>query len=272
MTCINDQIFSLILVNNKLMSEIQDALNAYKQGNLNYALRKVQEIIEKSESQEAYNLLGKILKEMGKDDEALQAFLKAGNRLEAARIYLQHGLYRDALNQLKDLNDKEARILRALAYIKLEEYEKAREELTNIEDNSPITLKAKGIADYYTGNYYDALRELSLAIEAYPYDAELFYYRALTKIELNMDPEEDLNTAISLNPYYAELYYNKGVVLETKGKIEEAIKFYSRAIEVKPQLVKAYYRRAKALMKMGKEDEAMKDIESVNQIKNSGSS
>ncbi|BCU70218.1 tetratricopeptide repeat protein [Stygiolobus caldivivus] len=254
------------------MSEIQDALNAYKQGNLNYALRKIQEVVEKNPSQEAYNLLGKILKEMGKDNEALDAFLKAGNKIEVAKIYLQHGLYRDAIQQLTDLNEKEARLIRALAYIKLEEYEKAKEELTNLDDNSPIFLKAKGIVDYHTGDYYEALRELSLAIEYYPYDAELFYYRALTKQELNMDPEDDVNIAISLNPYYAELYYSKGVILESKGKIEEAIKFYSRALEVKPQLVKAYYRRAKAYMKMGKEDEAMKDIESVNQMKNSGSS
>ena len=253
----------------ELMSEIQDVITAYKQGNLNYALRKVQELIEKSPSQDAYNLLGRILKEMGKDDEALDAFMKAGNKIEVARIYIQHGLYKDALEQLKDLNDKEARVLKALAYLKLEEYEKAKEELTNLEDTSPIVLKAKGIVDYYTGNYYEALRELSLAIESYPYDAELYYYRALVKRELNMDPEEDLDTAISLNPYYAELYYSKGLVLESKGKIEEAIKFYTKAIEIKPQFVKAYYRRAKAYMKVGKEEEALKDIQNVNELKKS---
>ncbi|MDT7876140.1 MAG: tetratricopeptide repeat protein [Sulfolobaceae archaeon] len=249
------------------MDELEEVIKAYNEGNLNYALKKLKEIIDKNQSStKAYNLLGKILEELGNDDEALKSFEKAGNKLEMARIYIQHGLYRDALELLKDLNSDDARLLRALAYLKLEEIEKAKEEITNLTANSPILLKVKGIIDYKTGNYLDALRELTLAIRSYPYDAELYYYRALTKEELNLDAEEDINTAINLNPYYAELYFEKGILLEKKGMIKEAVNYYSKAINYKPQFVKAYYRRAKAYMKLGKEEEAMKDIEKVKSL------
>lgn len=250
------------------VSELKQAVEYYNEGNLVLALKKVKELVENGENnKEAYNLMGKILKELGNDDEAIEAFSKAENYEEVAKIYISKGMYKDAINVLSSSNSKEARILRALAYLKLEDYEKSKEELTGLDDSSPIFYKVKGIVDYYTGNLYDALRELSLAISLYPLDAELYYFRALTKMKLGLNGDDDLNTAMSLNPYYAEVYFSKGILLESEGKFEEAINYYTKAISLKPSYVNAYVRRAKVLMKLGKEEEAYKDIKKVEELK-----
>ena len=249
------------------MNTIEEIEEYYNKGNLIVALKKAEELINQKPSKEAFNLLGKILKELGEDDKAIDAFIKAENYVEVAKIYISKGMYKDALEILKNTNEEEARLLRALIYLKLEEYEKGKEELVGLNLSSPLFYKVKGIIDYYTGDLYNALRELSLAISLYPLDAELYYFRALTKMKLGINAEDDLNTAINLNPYYAEVYFNKGLVMENVGKYEEAVKYYTKAISINPEYIDAYVRRAKALMKLGREDEAMEDIEFVSKKK-----
>ncbi|BFH74103.1 tetratricopeptide repeat protein [Sulfurisphaera javensis] len=249
------------------MNDIKEIEEYYAQGNLVSALKKAEEVIKQNPSKDAYNLLGKILKELGEDDKAIDAFMKAGNYVEVAKIYISKGMYKEALKALSNVNDKEARLLKALAYLKLEEYEKAKEELNGLEDSSPLFYKVKGIIDYYTGDSYDALRELSIAVSLYPLDAELYYFRALTKMKLGLNAEDDLNTAMNLNPYFAEVYFSKGVLLENEGKLEEAITYYSKAINLNPEYIQAYVRRAKTYMKLGKEEEAIEDIKKVSDRK-----
>lgn len=247
------------------MSSVKEIEEYYTQGNLVIALKKAEELVSSRPSKEAYDLLGKILKELGEDDKAVEAFMKAENFVEVARIYISKGMYRDALQALQYSNDKEARLLKALAYLKLEEYEKGKEEIEGLDSSSsPIYHKVKGILDYYTGDLYDALRELSNAISLYPLDAELYYYRALTKMKLGINSEEDLNTAMNLNPYYAEAYFSKGLLMENIGKYEDAVNYYTKAISINPEYVKAYVRRAKTLMKLGREIEAIEDIKLVS--------
>ena len=249
------------------MSTVKEIEEYYTQGNLVTALKKAEELVNQKPSKEAYNMLGKILRELGEDDKAIDAFLKAENFVEAAKIYISKGMYKNALDLLKNNNEDEARLLRALAYLKLEEYGKGKEELVGLNNSSPLYYKVKGIIDYYTGDFYDALKELSIAISIYPLDAELYYYRALTKMRLGIAAEDDLNTAMNLNPYYAEVYFNKGLIMENAGKYEEAVKYYTKAISINPDYVNAYERRAKALMKLGKEDEAIQDIKVVSEKK-----
>ncbi|BAB66004.1 tetratricopeptide repeat protein [Sulfurisphaera tokodaii] len=249
------------------MNDIKEIEEYYSQGNLVAALKKAEEVVKQNPSKEAYNLLGKILKELGEDDKAIDAFMKAENYIEVAKIYISKGMYKDALNILSSFNDKESRILRALIYLKLENYEEGKEELVGIDDSSPLFYKIKGIIDYYTGDTYDAIRELSIAITLYPLDAELYYYRALAKMKLGMNAEDDLNTAMNLNPYFAEVYFSKGVLLENAGKFEEAVNYYSKAISLKPEYTEAYMRRAKVYMKLGKEEEAISDIKKINDKK-----
>ncbi|AWR94159.1 tetratricopeptide repeat protein [Acidianus brierleyi] len=256
------------------MSQLEDIISQYNSGNLNYALRKIQELISSNPSKEAYQLLGKILLDMGREEEALEAFNNAGDKINAAKILINRIRYTDALQLLEGINEPEARLLRAMAYLKLEQYEKVLDELKEISGeylNSPIFYKIKGITEYFLGNYYDSIKDLSKAISLYGFDADLFYYRALCHMSLNndKDAEKDFDTAINLNPYYAEAYFGKGIMKEKKGKFEEAVKLYTRSISINPNYKGAYVRRAKTYMKMGMEDEAIKDIDKVKEIEDS---
>lgn len=254
------------------MSEIDEIIKQYNSGNLNLALRKLEELISKNPSKEAYELIARIYLEMGREDEALEYFEKAGNKEEKAKILFLKGMYTEALEELKGINSTQAKLIRATIYLRKEDYKKVVEELSETSEDlsaNPLYYKLKGIAEYYLGNYYDALRDLTRGIELYPLDSELYYYRALVKISLNKDKEaeNDINTAINLNPYYAEAYFSKGLLREKEGKYQEAIAYYSKSITINPEYLEAYVRRAKAYMKSGMEEEAFEDIKVVRELR-----
>lgn len=47
------------------MSQIDDIIKQYNSGNLNLALRKLEELVSKNPTKEAYELMAKILLKMG---------------------------------------------------------------------------------------------------------------------------------------------------------------------------------------------------------------
>ncbi|MCI2413681.1 MAG: tetratricopeptide repeat protein [Candidatus Aramenus sp.] len=253
------------------LEEIISQLNA---GNLNYALMKIKELIAMNPSREAYELLGRILLELGRDEEAIDAFMSAGKLIEVAKIMVNRGRYADALRVLGDNSDPEAKLLRAMAFLKLEQYKDAFKELEDLPEkyaSTPLYYKVKGITEYFLGMYYDAIKDLSKAISLYGFDADLFYYRALSHMALGNDKEaeEDFDVAINLNPYYAEAYLGKGIIREKTGKLEEAVKLYTKSLAINPGMRQAYVRRAKTYFKMGREENAMKDVESAMKLDNS---
>ncbi|MEM0113778.1 MAG: hypothetical protein QW253_04215, partial [Metallosphaera sp.] len=65
-----------------------DPLSLLSTGNLNLALIKIRELIAQNPSKENYQLLGRILLELGRDEEAIEAFLKGDDYLNASRILL----------------------------------------------------------------------------------------------------------------------------------------------------------------------------------------
>ncbi|AWS00702.1 tetratricopeptide repeat protein [Metallosphaera hakonensis] len=244
-----------------------DPLNFLASGNLNLALLKLKEIISENPTKENYQLLGRVLLELGKDEEAVDAFLKAEDYIAAANILLMKDPDK-SLSLIKEKEGKDARIIRAMLYLRKEKYEDAMKELEGIEDFSPILLKVKGISEYHSGRFYEALRDLSKAILAYPLDSDLFYYRALTRMALGdeREAERDLDVAINLNPYYAEAYLNKGILTEKRGDIQGAISLYSKSIDLRPNYKEAYLRRSRAYSKAGKEKEAKSDLEKSENI------
>ncbi|NON61555.1 tetratricopeptide repeat protein [Acidianus sp. RZ1] len=251
------------------MTEITEAKKEFESGNLGYALKLLEKVITVNPSKEAYSLMGKILLEMGKDDEALENFKKADDKLSQAKILSNKGKYEEALLLIEDESTDEAKVLRAMILMRLERYAQVKSELDKCLIYSPLFYKIRGISEYYLGEYYEALRDLSRAIDEYPLDAELFYYRGLTKIALGMDVEgeNDIDTAINLNPYYAEAYFSKGVLREKRGNLTEAESYYTKTIQINPNIVEAYVRRAKVYMKSGMEEEAFNDIKIVKDLK-----
>ncbi|MCG3108124.1 hypothetical protein L3N51_00405 [Metallosphaera sp. J1] len=238
-----------------------DISNLLQSGNLNLALLKLRELVEQNPSKENYQLLGRVLLELGRDDEAIDAFIKGEDYVSASKLLA----LKDpdlTLNLLKDREGKEVRIIRAMLLLRKERYDEALKEIENLEDKDPLVLKVKGISEYFMGRFYEALQDLSRAIFSYPLDADLFYFRALTRISLGdeQNAEKDLDIAINLNPYYAEAYLNKGILTEKRGDIQGAIRLYTKSINLKPNYKEAYIRRSKAYSQLGREEEARSDL------------
>lgn len=252
------------------MLNLDEVYKQYKNGNLNYALKLVNEIISQNpELREAYSIKGRILMEMGKLDEALDSFMKANDSLGIAKVLIARGLYADALQYLEKGDSDEFKKLRALIYLRLEDFDKAFNEVKEItRDDDPLIYKIKGISEFKLGRFLDAIRDLSRAIEYYPVDAELYLFRALSLKELGdyKEAENDLQIAINLNPYYAEVYFNLGELKERSGSLQDAVTLYSKAIALNPNYRGAYVRRAKSYMKLGMEEEAMDDIKRVREL------
>lgn len=251
------------------MDELASLINS---GNLYLALRKLKEMVAQNPSRESYSLLGRVLLELGKDEEALEAFMKAGDAESAAKILITQGNLDKAMSLLEGKNSKDARVLRALIMMRSEKFDYALKELEGKEEDlkdEPIYHKVKGISEYATKRFYEALRDLTRGIMLYPLDAELYYYRALVKMALGDEAgaEKDLDSAINLNPYYAEAYLSKGIIRENRGDATGAISLYSRSIEIKPDYKEAYLRRSKAYSKLGRTEEALKDEERFRELK-----
>lgn len=72
--------------------------------------------------------------------------------------------------------------------------------------------------------------------------------------------------AIELKPDYAEAYYNRGFVYRMKQDYKRAIADYTKAIELKSDYADAYYRRSRAWLYLGEEEKAKSDMKTASDI------
>jgi len=83
-------------------------------------------------------------------------------------------------------------------------------------------------------------------LKNYPYNVSFFRSAVTTYFQLSLLDEKFtentlsvLDSAINLAPTDPKLYYNKGLVLYSLGKKDEAINFYKKALELKPNYIEA---------------------------------
>ncbi len=89
----------------------------------------------------------------------------------------------------------------------------------------------------YLEDYVLAIQYFNKVIEAKPYLAQPYFYRAIAKISLDdyRGAEEDASTAIELNPFITNAYEVRGVARQNLGRTQEAIDDYSVALEQLPE-------------------------------------
>lgn len=83
----------------------------------------------------------------------------------------------------------------------------------------------RGLGYFHIKQYTKAKSDFNKAIQQFPNNADLYFWRAFTKYKLgNTGGSEiaDYNRAILLNPSYAKAFYNRGWSKYDIGKKEDA--------------------------------------------------
>ena len=131
----------------------------------------------------------------------------------------------------------------------------------NIDNLSATEWFEKGYKSGMSGNYTDAAKAFSKAIELNPKLADAYYNRgtAYSNIGNYQQAIKDYSKAIELNPQLAEAYNNRGTAYGKLGNQQQAINDYNKAIELNPQDADAYFNRGNAYGKLGNHQQAIKD-------------
>lgn len=130
-----------------------------------------------------------------------------------------------------------------------------------IADAKPHLLK--GYRLHRQKNYKEALDELNKAVEIDPRNAEAYYWRGRTLVNLGKLEQGivDFKAAVKFRPDYSEAYDNLGWLASKQGQVEEGIAYLTKSIEYKPENAWAFYNRSRLYFSKGDLAGAMRDAE-----------
>jgi tetratricopeptide (TPR) repeat protein len=136
----------------------------------------------------------------------------------------------------------------------------------NIPGREKADTKAhllKGYRLHRQKSYKEALDELNKALELDPRNAEAYYWRGRSLVNLGRLDQgmEDFKTAVKFKPDYAEAYDHLGWLASKRGQVEEAIAYLTKSIELKPENAWAFYNRSRLFFSKGDVPSAMRDAE-----------
>jgi len=208
-----------------------------------------------------------ILRQMGKQEEALKDAkhsysLNSSDALAQLALgasNLDHGQYAEAVKSLSQVTRIDARILKATAYARKRDFNKAVEIYSTIPEeklsqkNVPLwmdrTVLLKALKPFIVskmenagrlktqGKYEEALIELGDALKIADDRTSKEICGSIYRI-MSMDPR------LSVLPEEARKYVLRGDVLTEEGKFEGAVKEYLHAVQVAPYIAKLYFNTA----------------------------
>jgi tetratricopeptide (TPR) repeat protein len=135
-----------------------------------------------------------------------------------------------------------------------------RQSMGRDESNRCLKL---GLTHLESGDYEQAVEQLSMAIELNPRDAAVYHNRGLALGELRDYDRaiEDFTQVIALEPQSAQAYCNRGAAYGNSGRHQRAIEEFDRAIELNPRDAGLHVMRGFAHSALGQHDLAVGDIE-----------
>ncbi len=113
----------------------------------------------------------------------------------------------------------------------------------------------------YFDDYVTALQLFTQAIDAKPYMASAYYFRAYTKFSLEdyRGAEADCSKSIELNPYIPEVYQLRGLCRIHNNDYTGAAEDYSKALKDLPDDQASIYNRALCYLETDEYDKAEQD-------------
>ena len=184
---------------------------------------------------------GRELRDSGKHEEALQAFIKA-TEIDPDYVF--------------------AWVSKGISLADLERYEEAiasYDKALELNPDYAIAWYNRGITLNDLERYEEAIASYDKALELDPDYVDTWVNRGYS-FELLKRYEEALtshNKAIEINPNDALAWYNKGVQLGNLERYEEAIASYDKSLELDPDYVDTWNNRGSSLHYLEKYEEAI---------------
>ena len=232
--------------------QLQSIINLYTKGDLQQALSKSSEILERfPNSAILHNITGTCNASLMQLDAAIGHYKQALHiNPQYAEAYNNMGI---ALNGKGDLEAAIESCRQAL---------KIKPDYAEAYNNMGNALSDKG--------------DLGAAIESYDNALTIKpdYFDVFYNIGNALKDEGDLEAAIhhykqalDINPDYSLAYNNMGLALSAKGDLEAAIKSYEKVIEIDPYHADTFYNRGNALVKKGNLDAGIKSYKMALNIR-----
>ena len=116
------------------------------------------------------------------------------------------------------------------------------------------TFLDRGKRDYNSGQFDQAIQELTQGIRANSSRPDLFYWRSLSysAIHQNDLALNDLNDALRIDPSNAACYLSRGLMYSNQNKYELAVADFDAALKNEPGLIEARQNRDYCLKEMQK--------------------
>ncbi|MBD5182640.1 MAG: tetratricopeptide repeat protein [Bacteroidales bacterium] len=117
----------------------------------------------------------------------------------------------------------------------------------------------------YFDDYVLSIQYFNQAIQAKPYLAQPYFFRAIAKLNLEdyRGAEADASEALRLNPFLSDAWEVRGVARQNLGKDSLAILDYDHALELLPRNRQIMFNKAMALVDMKRLDDAHNTFDEV---------
>lgn len=200
---------------------------------------------------DAWNLLGVVAHQLGRNDVALE-YIGQATSLEPLR---------------PDLQANQGEILRTLG--RLPEAETHYRRALQLEPNYVNAYSNLAAILHATGRTDEALASLARALQLQPNFAPAYNVRGVIQQDLQQFAEaaDSFRQAVALSPGYAEAHNNLGSALQRQGNLGVAVECFARAVQFNPQSVETQLNLAAALKRSNRLDEAVTVLRNVLQLR-----
>jgi len=126
-------------------------------------------------------------------------------------------------------------------------------------------MMSVGRTALYFEDYVLSIQYFNQVINAKPYLAEPYFYRAVAKLSLEdyRGAEQDCNNALSRNPFVVNCYQVRGLARVYQAKYDDAISDFRAGLRLEPDNVSLRHNLILCLTRSDKKDEAIKAADTL---------
>ena len=120
-------------------------------------------------------------------------------------------------------------------------------------------MMSVGRTALYFDDYVLSIQYFNQVINAKPYLAEPYFYRAVAKLSLEdyRGAEQDCDNCLSRNPFMVNAYQVRGLALVYQGRYEDAMKAFREGLRLDRSNISMQHNLILCLMRLGRDEEVI---------------